>query len=353
MVLASFRLAATRFCLTLALLLLLTACDTLGYYGQAARGQISLLLAREEINAVLARGDLPQAMQYKLELVLAARNFAETELDLPAGESYQSYVDLQRSFVIWNVFAAPEFSSVPINWCYPIAGCVSYRGYFSESSAQRYASVLQDQGKDVYSGGVDAYSTLGWFADPITSSVLRRADHSLVALVFHELAHQRLYLPGNTTFNESFASFVEQEGLRRWLVANPQPGLAQQINSEIQIRTEFIALVTRYRALLTQLYATDMTSSSMRERKGEIQQALRTEYEQLRSSWGYSGYDRWFEGPLNNAQLATVASYNELVPAFSALLELVGGDMTRFYASVEELTRLSDAERSASLLALL
>ncbi len=324
---------------------LISGCESVAYYGQAAQGQMSLLLGREAIAERLTQSTLPDAERRKLQLVLDARAFAEQTLLLDAGDSYLSYVELDRNFVLWNVFAAPEFSTTPVSWCYPIAGCVAYRGYFAEASAQRAADRLVAEGFDVYSGGVDAYSTLGWFADPLTSIVLRRSEQGLVALLFHELAHRRVYLPGDTTFNESFATFVEQEGLRRWLLANPQQGVVQQRVDEDSIQAEFVALVTGYRDRLTALYAEPLEPSQMRERKDAIRQELRDEYAVLREQWGYTGYDRWFAGPLNNAQLSTVASYNDLVPTFAALLEEVEGDLQRFYERVTELAALPEQER--------
>lgn len=335
----------------------LSGCESIAYYGQAAQGQMALLLARESIAERLSQPSIPEAERRKLQLVLDARAFAEQTLLLEAGDSYLSFVELERPFVLWNVFAAPEFSTSPVNWCYPIAGCVSYRGYFTESAAQRAAERLTEDGFDVYSGGVDAYSTLGWFADPLTSSVLRRSDKGLAALLFHELAHRRVYLPGDTTFNESFATFVEQEGMRRWLQVNPQlnseaesqEGGAQQIAKEDAMQTQFVVLVRRYRDRLNALYAQPLDPVQMRTRKEGVQQELRDEYAVLREQWAYAGYDRWFAGPLNNAQLATVASYNDLVPAFAALLEEVGGDLERFYARVAALANLPEQERRERL----
>jgi predicted aminopeptidase len=251
--------------------------------------------------------------------------------------------------VLWNVFAAPEFSTEPTQWCYPIAGCVSYRGYFREEAAQRFAAELTGKGLDVYSGGVDAYSTLGWFDDPLTSAVLRRPDHRLVALLFHELAHQRLYLPGDTMFNESFATFVEREGLRRWLERHPQGGLGEQMAQENRMQEAFVALVTTHRDALKSLYAQVLTTEEKRAGKQAVQDAMRAEYAQLLETWGYNGYDRWFAGPLNNAQLATVASYNVLVPFFEGMLAEADGDLARFYLEVEAIMKLPAAERERLL----
>lgn len=332
---------------------LISGCESIAYYGQAAQGQMSLLLARESIAERLSQPSIPDAERRKLQLVLDARAFAEQTLLLEAGDSYLSYVELERSFVLWNVFAAPEFSTSPVNWCYPIAGCVSYRGYFAETAAQRAAERLTQDGFDVYSGGVDAYSTLGWFADPLTSSVLRRSEQGLVGLLFHELAHRRVYVPGDTTFNESFATFVEQEGLRRWLQVNSQSAAQEEVSQQLALadstQAQFVVLVTGYRDRLTALYAESLQPTQMRARKDAIRQELRDEYAVLREQWGYAGYDRWFAGPLNNAQLSTVASYNELVPAFAALLKEVGGDLERFYARVMALAELPEEQRQEVL----
>lgn len=343
------RRALLTFFLTLLIAGLLVSCESVSYYGQAARGQVSLLLGRQSIAALLQSSELDDETHRKLQLVLEVRDFAAQELLLDAGDSYLSYTTLAQPFVLWNVFAAPEFSTEPTQWCYPIAGCVSYRGYFREDAAQHFADSLTDRGLDVYSGGVDAYSTLGWFADPLTSAVLRRPDHRLAALLFHELAHQRLYLPGDTMFNESFATFVEQEGLRRWLARHPQAGLSEQIARENRMQEAFVALVSRHRESLSTLYAQPLPEGEMRAGKLAVQQALRDDYARLREEWAYTGYDRWFAGPLNNAQLATVASYNALVPFFADLLTQVQGDLARFYEEVEVITRLSAVEREARL----
>ena len=326
-------------------LLLLVSCETIAYYGQAAQGQLSLLMGRKQIQNLLADESLDQETRRKLALIIEAREFAEETLFLMPGASYLSYVQLDRPYVVWNVFAAPEFSTRPQTWCYPIAGCVSYRGYFSEHKAREFAETLEREQFDVYSGGVDAYSTLGWFDDPLTSAVLRRSDHALVALLFHELAHRLIYLPGDTTFNESFATFVEQEGLRRWLQVHPQQGLKLQLEREVMIDEAFVALVGRYRQKFDTLYGEALDVDTMRAQKELIQEAMRDEYSDFRDEWDYRGYDRWFAGPLNNAQLSTVSAYNDLVPSFVGLLSKLEGDLALFYAEVRELSKLESAQR--------
>lgn len=339
-----WRVLLVAFCVSF-----LSACETVGYYRQAASGQFALLWGRESITSLLKDSSLNPQVRNKLELVLSARDFAKNELKLPVGDSYSQFVELDRRYVVWNVFAAPEFSTTPLNWCYPIAGCVAYRGYFSEKNARKYSGKLTSQGYEVYVGGVDAYSTLGWFDDPLTSSVLHRNEHQLVALVFHELAHQLVYVPGDTTFNESFASFVEAEGLRRWSQKNPQLGGGIDVSQEQRQQDDFVALVSEYRDQFGLLYEKEISEAQMRGEKKQLQTRLREEYELLRIEWGDGAYDRWFSGPLNNAQLATVSSYNDLVPAFAAMLEENKFVLEEFFAAVKNLAQSPKDLRDARL----
>jgi len=328
----------------------LVACETIGYYGQAARGQLSILWNRERISELLADESLPADLRHKLATVLEIREFATEELLLPAGDSYLSYVELDRQHVVWNVFAAPEFSVEPVSWCYPVAGCVSYRGYFTEAGALGFAERLQKQGYDVYTGGVDAYSTLGWFDDPVLSTVINRQDYQLASLIFHELAHQLVYVPGDTTFNESFATAVEQEGLRRWLEQQGDRDSLERARRETNRRQQFVALVIDYRDRFDDLYQLELTEIEKRAQKTALQEDMRSAYEELKRSWGDVGaYDRWFENSLNNAQLSTVSSYNELVPAFTMLLQAETGELQSFYDRVAELAELDTEERERQL----
>jgi len=333
---------------------LLIGCETIGYYQQAASGQLSILLNRQPIEKILQDSALSQDIRNKLVTVLEIREFAEQQLGLPVADNYDSFVNLDRNHVVWNVFAATEFSIEPVNWCYPIAGCVSYRGYFSEARALNYASKLQSQGYDVYTGGVDAYSTLGWFRDPIPSTVLNRSNYQLAALVFHELAHQIVYISGDTTFNESFATALEQEGLQRWLdYVNDLESLVRA-QAEARRRQEFIQLVMGFRGRFDQLYQSEASQQNKRNQKQVLQRELQVAYGNLKQNWGGIGaYDGWFAGPLNNAQLSTVASYNDLVPAFQVLLDQAGGDLATFYVKVQELAKLNEADRKNELATLL
>jgi predicted aminopeptidase len=249
------------------------------------------------------------------------------------------------------VFAAPEFSMEPRTWCYPVVGCVSYRGYFNENAARDFASALKSENLDVYVGGIAAYSTLGWFSDPVLNTLLNRQEHQLAALLFHELAHQVIYVRGDTEFNESFATAVEREGQRRWLetsTADPvkRAELETAIGMERQRQQQFIALVQAATADLRALYASTTDESVLREGKAQRFDRLRADYANLKMQWGgYSGYDAWFAGDLNNAKLATVSTYNNLVPGFTALLAQHSGDLAAFYQRVIDMAALSYDER--------
>jgi len=330
----------------MSLSIVLVSCETVGYYSQAARGQLTIVFGREDIQRLIEQQNLPEDLSEKFASVMDIRQFAELELGLPVAGNYSTYVDLEREHVVWNVFAAQEFSIDPVNWCYPVAGCVSYRGYFSEQSAMRYAAKLEEDGFDVYTGGVDAYSTLGWFEDSLLSTVLNRADYQLAGLIFHELAHQLVYVPGDTTFNESFATAVEREGVRRWLAQNNEASSIDAALLDYDRQQEFVDLVSDYRDRFKTHYQEDLDDSSMRSGKLELQEALREEYAALKRQWqGYGGYDAWFSRSLNNAQLSTVASYNDLLPFFRTVFEQSNEDFSLFYGEVARIAQLPQLQR--------
>lgn len=331
---------------------LLCGCTTLDYYAQAVSGQLALLHRARPIAERLEEPALPQSLKRRLERVLVIRDFASRELGLPDNGSYRAYADLERPFVVWNVFAAPEFSLQPEQSCFPVAGCVTYRGWFAQADAERHAGALRERGFDVYVGGVPAYSTLGWFNDPVLNTFVNYPETELARLLFHELAHQQFYLGGDTRFNESFAVAVEHEGVQRWLRREGTPGQLQQYESFQSRRREFIALVLGYRTRLEALYRQNIAVADMRRRKAETLAAMRADYEVLKASpaWGgFAGYDRFFTQSPNNAQLASVAVYSELVPGFQALLQGQGGDLPKFYKAVRDLAGLPKTERDARL----
>ncbi|MGA8180542.1 MAG: aminopeptidase [Desulfobacterales bacterium] len=328
----------------------LTGCASIRYYGQLISGQIVILNKRQPIRQLLAQPDTPENLKQKLELVLDIRMFAKDKLFLPAKDQYLSYVDLERPYAVYNVFATPEFSFSPKTWCYPIIGCAVYRGYFSKKDAFDYAAQLKAKGYDVYIGGVVAYSTLGWFNDPVLSTFINLSDIKLPALIFHELSHHLLYVSDDTTFNESFATAVEQESLRRWLMAQDRPKAYGEYLEAYRRQQQFIQLVLKYRKKLELLYAQDLPVLKKRHDKAVEFENLKADYRLLKQQWGgYSSYDGWFNQKLNNAQLLTVATYNDLVPAFLNLLNSCNDDLKTFYKKCRELSKKPKKERRAYL----
>lgn len=331
----------------------LAGCGNAGYYLQAVSGQLELMAHRTPIRELLADPDTDPELGRRLELVLQVREFASRDMLLPDNDSYRSYVALDREHVVWNVFAAPEFSVQAKTWCFPVAGCVAYRGYFDEDRAQAYAGELAREGYDVYVGGVAAYSTLGRFDDPVLSTMMRWGDTRLAAVIFHELAHQMLYVEGDTGFNESFASLVEQEAVSRWLRQTGREDALADYRLGIERAGEFAALVIGAREALAQVYATDVGPVQWRARKQAVLQDLRQDYQALRASWdGWSGYDGWFSRDLNNAHLVSVAAYQAWVPAFRTLLARQDGDLARFYQSARELAAQPAEQRTRALTSL-
>lgn len=328
--------------------ILLNGCSSASYYGQLAEGQWQLLRARQPVEKVVADPATSPLLRARLENAEQARVFASQQLKLPDNRSYRVYADLGRPYVVWNVFATLELSLQPLTHCFPIAGCVAYRGYYQQGAARGAAALMRQQGLDVYVGGVEAYSTLGWFDDPILSSMVGWGDERLATLIFHELAHQRFYVQDDTEFNESFASFVEQQGTRQWRVAR---GLAAVGGEQGQQREQFIRLVLASRERLQAVYAGPLDDAYKRLAKQAEFQRLRQEYRQLRDGqWGGDKrYDAWIYGPMNNAKLLPFGLYDQWVPAFAAVFREVGGDWGRFYQRVEQLGRLPIEERKAAL----
>jgi predicted aminopeptidase len=328
-------------------LLVLPGCGTL-YILQAARGEVQVLDHRRPIPRVIADPGTPPPLRSTLEEVQDARAFATRVLGLPHNGSYRTYSDIHRPFVVWNVVAAPEFSIVPLHWCFPIAGCVAYRGYFSERSARRFAARLRARGYDVTLGGVPAYSTLGRFADPVLSSMISYGDVELAGIIFHELAHQLLYVPGDSSFNEAFATTVEEEGVRRWLLGQGRLDDLRRYEKASARNLEYIHLFSRYREKLAQLYASGLPRAQMSERKRATFAALAAEMRNIeRRTKSGSPYRDWLEEGMNNADLASIATYYDCVPGFEDMLKQDHGDLRRFYADVRDLAKLPPAERDA------
>jgi len=303
--------SAARLIAGATVLTLLAGCETLSYYGQSVGGQLEVLAKRKPIDELIDDEATEPRLRARLESVLRMRRFAVAELGLPDNTSYTSYADLKRNHVVWNVFAAPEFSVTPTSWCFPVVGCVVYRGYFKQESAKKYAQKLEADGVDTYVGGINAYSTLGWFNDPVLNTFLGYSEPRLAGLLFHEITHQKIYVKGDSVFNESLASAVELEGVKRWLEASNSSAEADVVRRQLERSDEITALLL------------------------ETREAL--------------GYDRWFSQDFNNAYLVSAAAYRSRLPAFEALIAESGGDMEVFWEAAERLSKLPREQRDAEL----
>lgn len=328
-----------------AMVMVLLALGSCSYYGQAVRGGLEIVCRKRSIEKLLLDPTLEAGLRGKLLAVQEIRHFAVAELGLPNNASYRAYADLGRAYASWTVTAAPALSLKPKQWCFPLAGCVTYRGYFSEQDAEVYAARLAAEGFDVDVGGVQAFSTLGWLADPVLNTFVDLPEPELAGLLFHELAHQVVYVKDDTTFNESFATTVEREGVRRWLEAEGR-GHETTAFFAAQVREqEVVHLLQTTREELAAVYASGLHTEEKAARKAEVLAAARASYQRLAGQWGASFYSGWFDEGLNNARLASWGAYHEQVPAFEALLAGERRDLRRFYSVVRDLARLPKGQR--------
>jgi predicted aminopeptidase len=316
------------------------------YLVQSAQGHLALMSKREPISGVIDKPTTSAALRTQLEAVTSIRDFASRDLGLPDNGSYRSYADVGRPYVVWNVVAAPEFSVDPKQWCYPFVGCVAYRGYFAENKAHKFAAGLRAKGLDVFVGGVAAYSTLGHFDDPLLNTMVGWNDVELASIIFHELTHQMLYVPNDASFNEALATTVADEGVRRWL---KQQGRDRDLTDYLlgqQRYLEVIALFNATRMQLRAVYAEKLPPAALREDKRAAFAALRASYAVLKTRWGgHAPFDAWFAGDINNAHLASLATYYTCVPGFERELRAAGGDLPAFYRRVRGLAKLPQAQR--------
>lgn len=318
-------------------ILLIQGCSSLSYYQQAIAGQYKILSNRVDIESLIADESTPTELKHKLEKARQIRTFAATEMHMNIGKNYSQYSDTKRDYVVWNITAAPELSLIPHQWCYPVIGCQNYRGYFKPETAESEAEQLQQQGFDVWVGGVTAYSTLGWFDDPILNTFVYRDDSDLAALLIHELSHHVLYIKGDTAFNESFATAVEIEGLHRWLISINQEQLMHQHQQKMKEKNVFISTVSASIEQLKAVYESDLSDEAKRSQKHQILSGMKATYEKNISENHLSGYfTRWFD-KVNNAKLITVANYYRYVPAFTAMIAESKGDMSQFYEAAKRL----------------
>ncbi len=352
------------FCL-LAIVFAVSGCNTLSFYAQAIRGQYQIFAHEKPIRKLIEDPKTPQTLKSRFELVQQLRGFAQTNLHLPVDGHYRKYADLHRPYVLWNVEAAPEFSMEPKTWWYPLVGSLEYRGYFFKPLATNYAGYLRRKGYDVTVGGVEAYSTLGWFKDPLLNTFLLNPDPDLAETIFHELAHQRVFARGDTDFNEAFATTVGQEGARRWLKATGDTAALENYLAHIRRNDEFVHLVLRTRRQLETVFGDRRTEEGkvkrtdarrqvprdeLRKEKERVYSEFKQQFAALKARWGTdTELDYWSTHPINNAHLNAVAAYYDLVPAFERLLAVHSGDLEKFYTAAQELASKPKKERSAWL----
>jgi predicted aminopeptidase len=334
--------------LRISLLVVLSAMLAGCFYWQAIGGQLELLRKRTPIETLLADPKLEPSLKSALGAVAEVRRFAVAQLELPDNDSYTSYVDLGRTYVVWNVVATEEFSVDPKRWCFPFAGCVAYRGFFERAAAEKFQAKLAGEGFDTYGGGATAYSTLGYFDDPVLSTMIGGGDQYIASLLFHELAHQKLYVKDDSEFSEAFATAIEEFGTVRWLRAHGSAGALDLYQRRLRYRGDFAELVAAQQVRLRTVFAAADPPEAKRAAKARAFDAMRSDYAAMKVAWGgTTDYDAWFSQPLNNATLAAVATYRRWVPALRWRLGEVG--LEAFYAEAAELAKLSVGERAARL----
>jgi predicted aminopeptidase len=335
------------------LVVCLPGCESLGYYWQASSGHLALLGRKQAVADMLQQDDLSPQLRQQLVQVVAIRDYAASELALPVAGNYQHLVQLDSNYVTWNVVAAPPLSMELERWCFWVAGCVSYRGYFDQHAAQEYAAALQADGYDTSVGGVTAYSTLGWFNDPLLSSFLRYDDMRLAALLFHELAHQVVYVKNDTSFNESFASAVEELAVAQWLHAQGREEDLSLWKARSAWDETFIAWLLQHRDALDELYQSNIGDAQKLAQKQALIAAMQVEYPEFRQrNGGDHRYDRWMQQPINNARLLSIGSYTDWLAGFKHLFQAMGCDWPAFYQAVESLAAREAVQRTEELQAM-
>lgn len=334
--------------------ILLCSCSTVHFYSQAVAGQVEMMQKARPVAQVIVSPKTKPLLKQKLATVSDILSFAASQMHLPAKGQYDRYSDLGRSHVVWVVFAAPEFSVVPKTWSYPFLGSLAYRGFFKESPAQQESAKLKSQGYDVHIGGVDAYSTLGFLRDPLLNTFIGRDDADLAELICHELTHQRLYLKGDTDFNEAFATAVGQEGARRWLKARGRLKELAQYEQDLRAERAFVNLALATREELKKIYAATYESreSELSHKQAVLDQFRKRALALDQNYGGARSIERWFKKPVNNARLATLSTYFEMLPGFEALLRRGGGNLEAYFNEVESMRQLPVAARRQRILSL-
>ena len=341
----------SRVTIFIVLITFLSACSGPGYYLQAVSGQWRLMHSRQDIQSLLDNPATSSELGADLVAAEQIKAFAESNLDLPSNGSYSSYVEVDGDALVWNVVATEEFSLEAKKWCFPVAGCVPYRGFFKQQKAKDSAAQLRKKGMDVFVSPAAAYSSLGWFNDPLLSTMVSGSDIRLAAYLFHELAHQRLYIKGDGLFNEGYASFVEETGIKLWLESKQRQDELFQRQRLQNASKDFQKLIGEVRYDLADIYQTDKPETIKRQLKAEVFQSFSDSYEQL-STEKWSGkryYASWFEGPVNNARLALYNTYEGSHCAFQELFDQARGDLLEFHRLAEQKSRLQIEDRAVWL----
>ncbi|MDH4274842.1 MAG: aminopeptidase [Gammaproteobacteria bacterium] len=317
-------------------------CSPANYYAQSVEGHLGVLSHQESIDELLHDLHTPPALKQKLTRVVAVRDFASKTLGLPDNDSYRTYSDIKRNYVVWNVFATPRYSLAPIKWCFMVVGCVNYRGYYSESEAREFARALEKEGNDVYVDGVPAYSTLGWLADPVLNTMIDWSDTQIASLIFHELAHQVVFIKDDTEFNESFATAVARIGLLYWLRNRPDADAAtERYLAGLETRQEFLGMLNHTRAALQDLYALPLTQEEIESAKQLAFRHLREGFDEMQKQGVLPAhYADWFKQPLSNARFVVTSAYEDHIPAFTELFARSGYRWSEFYRQAAKLSRL-------------
>lgn len=339
-----------RILFVVSVLLCQSACSTIGYYHQSISGHFKLISKREPIADIVKDPQRDEKLVEQLNLAQKLRDFASSRLSLPENDSYRSYVQLEAPYVTWNVFAAPQFSTTLNQWCFLVIGCVPYRGYFDKQEAESYAEQIAQLGQDVYVAGVPAYSTLGWFDDPLLSSMIDRGELTTAAYIFHELAHQQFYVNGDGAFNEAFATAVEEIGVILWLESQQRTDEVTNYENFLLQKNIFFDFVKVSRNEFDELFDQDFDIDKMQAEKEILIAEMRRKFSNLSENNEHIiRYSRWMSGPLNNAQLGAISLYRELVPAFRKLFSVCAQDFGMFYSQVERIAKLPQDDRVEKL----
>lgn len=325
-----------------------SGCSSFGYYLDLMEGHNELVNQRQPVSELIEKKSTTPKLRSLLKNSQKIREFASNTLYLPENGSYRYYADIQRRYVVWSVVAAKELSLEPKKWCFLFVGCLSYRGYFSKKDAADYADELKNKGYDVHVAGAKAYSTLGWFDDPLLNTMMYKSEARRAGIIFHELAHQLIYIENDSAFNEAFATVVEQEGVKRWLYANGKEHEYGNYLAEIKRDAQINTLLLTAKSRLAQVYNTKISDTEKRKVKKDIFSDVQKQYVELKKNWidkNKNAYDSWMKQRLNNSHLLLIATYYDLVPVFKEILKEEKNNLERFYAKVKELGRLKNKNK--------